>query len=291
MGSNGQEGSGAFPSVSGPAPKLEWKDADGELLVASDGGALKGPCGLVGTISATEVSMGATPPEKWNVIRQNGRKFTMDKLDWVIDVAASGEITFTRGGKKTPLGTITGLDDASMPWFAALIVAGPMVQHAVTLDVGTEKLVLHGAADLKAWDIKDAKGTKLASREREDPAPLLLGDKPAWDPMKIKVTQNGDGWDIAVDRSDDGTKGSFDSDAFGAVIKDGAIHIIDRNAPKSSDKPTHWNMPTSDMKLTGYTKCAAHDRAVAALLWAAFATKNAHAVNFSAPASGAPATK
>ncbi|CAN5916671.1 hypothetical protein BH11MYX2_BH11MYX2_39800 [soil metagenome] len=290
-GSSGQEGSGRFPSVSGPAPKLEWKDADGELLVASDGGTLKGPCGLVGTISATDVSMGKVAAQKWNLIRQNGRTFTMDKLDWVIDIAASGGITFTRGGKKTPLGSVTGIDDASLPWFAALIVAGPMVQHELTLQVGAEKLVLQGAADLKSWDIRDDKGTRLASRGREDPAPLLIGDKPAWDPMKVKVTQNGDGWDIAVDRSDDSTTGSFDSAAFGATIKDGAIHIVDRNAPKDSDKPTHWNLPTSDMKLTGYTKCAAHDRAVTALLWAAFTTKGAHAVNFSAPASGTPATK
>lgn len=290
-GSSGQEGSGSFPSVSGPAPTLEWKDADGELLVASDGGALKGPCGLVGTINATEVSMGTTAAQKWNLIRQNGRNFTMDKLDWVIYVAASGEVTFTRGGKKTPLGTVTGVDDASLPWFAALIVAGPMVQHEVSLTVGTVKLVLKGAADLKSWDISDDKGAKLATREREDPGPLLVGDKPAWDPMKIKVTQNGDSWDIAVDRTDDATKASFDSDAFTATIKDGAIHIVDRNAPTLEEKSSHWNRPNSDMKLAGYTKCAAHDRAVSALLWAAFATKNAHAVNFSAPASGAPATK
>jgi hypothetical protein len=223
--------------------------------------------------------MGSQAPQPWDVIKRDGRKFSMGTLDWVIDVAPTGEVLFVRGGKKTPLGKVSGLTDDNAAWFGALIVAGPMVQHALTLEVGDQKLAVHASADGRSWDIVDDKGAKLATREREDPAPLLVGDKPAWDPTKIKVTQNGKQFDIAVDRSDDKTKESFDADAFTATLEaDGTIKVVDLSAPKKAPRT---------MKLGGYQACAAHDRAVAALLWAAFATKNAHAVNFSAPASGA----
>ena len=46
--------------ATGDVPALRWTDSDGELLLATGGGnKLEGPCGLTGTISATEVELGA----------------------------------------------------------------------------------------------------------------------------------------------------------------------------------------------------------------------------------------
>ena len=258
---------------SGAAPRLEWKDADGELLLSiSDGKTLTGPCGLTGTLTPTEVEL-AGKKEPWNLIVRDGRNFSVPKLDWVIEVAPNGEVTHKRGGGKTPLGVVTGAtDDAALTWFAAFIVAAPMVQHTLALQAGATRLELGGAADLRSWAVTSG-ATRLATRQREDPAPLLVAtDKPAWDPAKVIVTPDAaQGADkiyvVSVQRDDAAMKAAFSEDKLVVREKpDGSLLLENAKA-----------RPIALGKLEGRVACAAHDRGVAALVWAVLASPVGHA--------------
>src|SRR6185436_17139773 len=130
----------------------------GEVLVASDGEKLTGACGLTGKITPTEVTLaGDTQP--WGSLVRDGRKYSMPRLDWVVEVSTAGMVSHKVGGTETPLGTVTGITgDAELQWFGALVIAAPMVKHelALTSVDGAYKLSLAGAADLRAWEVKAA---------------------------------------------------------------------------------------------------------------------------------------
>lgn len=272
----------------GAAPKLEWKDADGELLLAtSDGKTLTGPCGLTGSLTPTEVEL-AGKKEPWNVIVRDGRTFSFPTLDWVIEVAPNGEVTHKRGGGTTPLGTVTGADnDEALTWFAAFIVAAPMVQHELALQIGATKLSLGGAADLRSWSIS-TDATLVASQQREDPAPLLgAADKTAWDPTKVRVTPDAaQGSDkiyvVTVKRDDAAMKKAFPADRFIAREKaDGTLTLEVDASSHDRDKQIALG------KLVGRVACTAHDRGVAALVWTALTFARAHAAVFGGPTKAA----
>jgi hypothetical protein len=291
-GSGSSMGSGS-DSVSGPpmpnakpiapptgtAPKLAWKDPEGELLVATeDGKTLTGPCGLTGTLTATEVTMGTQKPEAWNKLLRDGKKYSLPKLDWIIEVAPNGEVVLKQHGDKKPLGTVTGLDtDEAATWFGAFVVAAPMVQHVLewTSPDGKSKLTINGAADFRGWSISEGT-TKIASRQRLDMAPILAGDKPAWDPTKINVAIDGPKkYIVAIKRDDDATKAAFTADNFVVTESDdGTLQMEPMGNVKSPPKKLG--------KLTGRAACRAHDQALPALLWTLFGSKAGHAKVFGA---------
>lgn len=256
---------------SGAAPKLAWKDPEGELLIATDDGkTLTGPCGMTGTLTATEVAMGTQKPEAWNRVMRDGKKYSFPKLDWVIEVADTGDVVLNQHGTKKPLGTVTGLDsDEAAAWFGAFVAAAPMVQHQLewTGHDGA-KWTVGGSADFRSWTIT-AGGAKLSSRERADPAPLLLGDTPAWDPKSIDVTIDGGGkYRVTIKRDNDATKAAFAADTYNvSEADDGTLTITDKK-------------PLVIGKLAGRAKCRAHDQAVPALLWTLFASKPGHVTVF-----------
>jgi hypothetical protein len=261
----------------GAAPKLEWKDPEGELLIATaDGKTLTGPCGMTGTLTPTEVAMGTQKPEPWNKLLRDGRKYSLPKLDWIIEVLPSGEVLLKQHGDKKPLGNVTGLDtDEAAVWFGAFVIAAPMVQHAIewTAPDGKSKLTINGAADFRGWSISEG-ATKLASRQRQDTAPILAGDKPAWDPMKINVAIDGPKkYIVAIKREDDATKAAFPADNFIVTeAEDGSLSMEPMGNVKSPPKKVG--------KLTGRAACRAHDQALPALLWTLFASKAGHAKVF-----------
>lgn len=281
-------GSGSAPAASaakpidppkGTAPKLEWKDNEGELLIAtSDGKTLTGPCGLTGTLTATEVAMGTQKPEAWNKLLRDGKKYSLPKLDWVIEVSPAGEVVLKQHGDKKPLGTVTGLDsDEAAAWFGAFVVAAPMVQHHIewTSPDGKTKLDIGGAADFRAWTVSEGT-TKLASRQREDQAPLLAGDPPAWNPMSINVAIDAaHEYVVAIKRTDDATKAAFPYDQYAVTeATDGTLSA----KPVGSFEKTP--PPLALGKLAGRVACRAHDQALPALLWTLFASKSGHAKVF-----------
>lgn len=265
----------------GTAPKLAWKDPEGELLVATeDGKTLIGPCGLTGTLTATEVAMGTQKPEPWNKVLRDGRTYSMGTLDWKIEVSPSGEVVLKQHGDKKPLGTVTGLDtDEAAAWFGAFVVAAPMVQHTLqwTSPDGKATLAIGGAADFRAWTITEGT-TKIASRERQDPAPLLAPgpDKPAWDPLKINVAIDGvKKYVVSVKRDDPATAKAFTSDLYTITeADDGALSMLPATGTAKAGSP----IPLG--KLTGRAACRAHDQALPALLWTLFASKSGHAKVF-----------
>ncbi|MFN0249034.1 MAG: hypothetical protein ACKV2T_19265 [Kofleriaceae bacterium] len=264
----------------GTAPKLAWKDPEGELLIATeDGKTLTGPCGMTGTLTATEVTMGTQKPEPWNKLLRDGKKYSLPKLDWIIEVSPTGEVVLKQHGDKKPLGTVTGLDtDEAATWFGAFVVAAPMVQHAIewTSPDGKTKLTINGAADFRGWSISEGT-TKLASRQRGDASPILAGDLPAWDPTKIGVAIDGPKkYIVAIKRDDDATKAAFPADKFVVTeAEDGTLQMEPMGDAKKSP-------PKKLGKLTGRAACRAHDQALPALLWTLFGSKSAHAKVFGA---------
>lgn len=261
----------------GTAPKLAWKDPDGELLIATeDGKTLMGPCGMTGTLTATDVAMGKQKPEPWNKILRDGKKYSLPKLDWVIEVSPTGEIVLKHQGQKKPLGTVTGLDtDEAAAWFGAFVIAAPMVQHSIewVAPDGTSKLAIGGAADFRAWSITEGT-TKLSTRQREDPAPLLAGDKPAWNPMSIDVKIDGPKqYMVTIKRDDDATKAAFGADTY--TVTEGDDGTLTARAKDDVKSP-----PIQLGKLVGRVACRAHDQALPALLWTLFASKSGHAKVF-----------
>jgi|GEM_PF-3909868 len=265
----------------GTAPKLVWKDLEGELLIATDDGkTLTGPCGMTGTLTATDVSMGTQKPEAWNKLLRDGKKYSLPKLDWIIEVSPTGDVVLKQHGDKKPLGNVTGLDtDEAAAWFGAFVVAAPMVQHTIewTSQDGASKLTIGGAADFRAWTISEGQ-TKLSSRQRQDVAPLLGGDKPAWDPMKINVAIDGPKkYIVTIKRDDDATKAAFPYDQYDVTeADDGTLTMAVGGSVKKAPPPTKIG------KLTGRAVCRAHDQALPALLWTLFASKSGHAKVFGA---------
>lgn len=261
----------------GTAPKLVWKDPEGEVLIATeDGKTLTGPCGMTGTLTPTEVAMGKQKPEPWNKILRDGKKYSLPKLDWVIEVSPEGEVVLKHQGDKKPLGTVTGLDtDEAAAWFGAFVIAAPMVQHEIewVSPDGKSKLAIGGAADFRAWSITEGT-TKLSTRQREDPAPLLAGDKPAWNPMSIDVKIDGPKkYIVTVKRDDDATKAAFAADSYTVTEgDDGTLTMV----PTSDAK----KKPIQLGKVVGRAACRAHDQAMPALLWTLFASKSGHAKVF-----------
>jgi len=266
----------------GTAPKLEWKDPEGELLIATaDGKTLTGPCGLTGTLTATEVSMGAQKPEGWNKVLRDGKKYSFPSLDWVIEVSPTGEVVLEQHGDKKALGNVTGLDtEEAAAWFGAFIVAAPMVQHKlewVSAD-GKSKLEIGGAADFRAWTITEGT-TKVSSRERQDPAPLLTGDKPAWNPMSINVAiDSARKYIVTIKRDDEETKKAFPADRYYIVTESETGELT--MDPQSDAKGNIKGKPIPIGKVVGRVACRAHDQALPALLWTLFASKTGHAKVF-----------
>lgn len=251
------------PTPTGDVPVLKWTDAEGELLLATgEGNKLAGPCGLTGTITATEIELGAGGKQAWNVIQRTGGKFSLPRLDWVIEVSADGTVTHKRGGTDTSLGRVEGIDnDAKLAWFGALVIAAPMVQHKVGIESldGATKLYVQGAADLRAWDARGATGEKIAHKLRDDPRPVFAS-KAAFDQTKVSVTRDaGNTYIVDVKRDDDATKAAFDADRYTIVenVEKGELALVDHNK-----KPS-----TPFAKLTSRAKCRAHDGAVTALIW------------------------
>jgi len=257
------------PPPTGDVPKLTWTDAEGELLLSTgEGNKLQGPCGLTGTINSTEVELGAGGKQTWTTIERTDRKFSLPRLDWVIEVAPDGTVTHKRGGTDTSLGRVEGIDsDAKLAWFGALVIAAPMVQHKVGIESldGASKLYVQGAADLRAWDARDATGGKLAHKLRDDPRPVFAS-KAAFDQGKLSVTRDaGNTYVVDVKRDDDAMKAAFDADRY-TIIEDvvaGTLALKDYNK-----KPS-----TPFAKLTSRAKCRAHDGAVTALIWSYLGTE------------------
>jgi hypothetical protein len=252
----------------GPAPKLTWTDTDGELLVATDGETLTAACGLVGKVTPTEVSLaGDTQP--WTTLLRDGRVYSMPRLDWTITVSDKGLVNHKVGGTETLLGTVTGITtDADLQWFGALVVAAPMVKHqlALTSPDGAYTLSLDGAADLRAWQIKQGT-TPIAVRRRADPRPVFT-DKPAFATDKVTVSIEAPGkYVVQVVRDDAATKAAFASDAYHLdEHADGTLWLDGGKAPFA--------------KLVGRQHCRAHDQAVVALIWSYVASKSGHDVAF-----------
>ncbi|MDB4961880.1 MAG: hypothetical protein JWP01_1879 [Myxococcales bacterium] len=250
------------PAPTGDVPKLRWTDTNGELLLASgDGTKLEGPCGLTGTITATEIELGAGTKQPWNIVQRKGGTFTLPRLDWEITVGPGGEVVHARGGTKTPLGTVTGADtDERLAWFGALVIAAPLIQHKVgieTLD-GATKLYVQGAADLRAWDARGATGERIAAKLRDDPRPVFSA-KGAFDPNKVTVTAAEPGKHVLeIKRDDDATRAAFTADKL--TISENDKGELAWHA--AADKP---GIPFA--RVTSRATCRAHDLAVTALLW------------------------
>lgn len=251
----------AVKPPTGPVPVMQWTDPEGDLLVASKAdGTLEGPCGLTGTITPTDVQLGAGTKEPWSVIRRDGRTFSMAKLDWVIEVSPTGEVVHAQGGTKTPLGKVTGAEsDEALQWFGGFVIAAPMIQHKLELESldGKTKLALSGAADLKSWEVR-AGADRVAIRRRDDPKPVFT-NKPAFDPSKLEVTMSSPGtYVVQVTRDDDATKAAFPGDKL-AVVEDDKGTLSWQTADGGKLQPL--------AKIMGRTKCRAHDQAVGALVW------------------------
>ncbi len=270
-------GSGSAPAASaakpvappaGSASALRWTDPEGELMLAmGDGNKLEGACGLTGTVTATEVELGGQK-ETWSRLLREGRKFSLPRLDWVIEVSPTGDVVHKRGGTETPLGKVTGVEtEAGLAWFGALVVAAPMIQHRVTLTSmdGTNEVTLSGAADLRAWAVTDKAGARISTRNRDDAAPVLLATRPAHDPSKITVEPTEPGM-YRVSVADDPTTRAVLASPTYLVreMPDGQLTwVAEGTATKS--------VPFA--KLGGRKACKAHDRAVPALVWSFLATE------------------
>lgn len=260
----------------GTAPKITWTDTDGEVLVATDGEMLTAACGLTGKVTPTEVTLaGDTQP--WNNLLRDGRKYSLPRLDWIVEVTDKGMVSHKVGGTETHLGTVTGITgDAELQWFGALVVAAPMVKHelALTSVDGAFKLSLGGAADLRAWEVKNGT-TPIAVRRRADPRPVFT-DKPAFATDKVTVSIESPGhYLVQVVRDDDATKAAFTSDTYRINESDTGELWID--ATPQGAKPLK---PKPFAKLVGRQKCRAHDQAIAALIWSFVASKSGHDVAF-----------
>ena len=246
----------------GPVPALRWTDPEGELVLASGtGDALTSACGVTGTLTPTTVTVaGLTEP--WAALQRTGRVFSLPKLDWTIEVSATGAVTHKRGGTDTPLGTVTGLTgDAELAWFGGLLIGAALIQHKVALTLPTGRVLeLAGAADLRAWEIKEA-GQRIASKNRDDPAPVITAPG-AGDASKLTVVTTGPGaFEIRRPVGDDAAEPMRVTEAEG-----GALTRQVGTAP-----------PSPLGTLRGRAACKAHDRAVAALLSVALATDGAPA--------------
>ncbi|MDX2093526.1 MAG: hypothetical protein SFX73_37120 [Kofleriaceae bacterium] len=259
----------------GPAPKITWTDTDGEVLVATDGETLTAACGLTGKVTPTEVTLaGDTQP--WNNLLRDGRRYSLPRLDWTVEVSDKGMVTHKVGGTETHLGTVTGVTgDAELQWFGALVIAAPMVKHelALTSNDGAFKLSLGGAADLRAWEVKNG-NTPIAVRRRADPRPVFM-DKPAFATDKVTVSIESPGhYLVQVVRDDAAVKAAFTSDTY--RIEENAAGELSIDAAAQGAKPA----PKPFAKLVGRQKCRAHDQAVAALIWAFVGSKSGHEVAF-----------
>lgn len=255
------------PPPTGDVPVLRWTDSDGELLLASgEGNKLEGPCGLTGTISATEVELGAGSKQTWTVIERTGNKFSLPRLDWVIEVSPEGTVTHKRGGTETQLGTVKGIDgdDKKLAWFGALVIAAPLIQHKVGIESldGSTKLYVQGAADLRAWDVRGATGERIAHKLRDDPRPVFA-TKAAFDQAKVTVSRDaGKTFVVDVVRDNDALKAAFRADRLTIVEQaTGELAVQD-------DKKL-----TPIARLTSRAACRAHDHAVTALLWVYLGTE------------------
>ncbi len=240
----------------GPAPTLRWTDPEGELVLATGpGDTLTSACGVTGALTPTTVTI-ASLTESWTPLRRAGRVFSLPKLDWQIEVDAAGAVTHERGGTDTPLGTVTGLTgDAELAWFGGLIIGAALIQHRVTLTTAAGRtLELSGAADLRAWEIKEA-AKRIASKNRDDLAPVFTAPV-APDVSKLGVVATG--------------PGAFEvrtlDDAAAAVV------TVTEAAGGTLTRQVGTAAPTPLGTLRGRAACKAHDRAVAALLTVALAT-------------------
>jgi len=236
----------------GPVPALRWTDPEGELVLATGAGdALTSACGVTGTLTPTTVTVaGLTEP--WAALRRTGRVFSLPKLDWTIEVSPTGAVTHKRGGTETPLGTVSGLTgDAELAWFGGLIIGAALIQHKVALTLPTGRaLEVAGAADLRAWEIKEA-GQRIASKNRDDPAPVITAPG-ARDVRTLTVVSTGPG---------------------ALEIRDGAeVATVIEAAGGALTRQVGTAPPTPLGTLRGRAACKAHDRAVAALLTVALAT-------------------
>lgn len=257
----------------GPTPKLTWTDTDGEVLVATDGESLTAACGLTGKVTPTEVTLGGDT-QPWSNIVRDGRKYSLPRRDWVIEVSDKGLVNHKVGGTETLLGTVTG--DAELQWFGALVVAAAMVKHelALTSYDGAFKLSLGGAADLRAWEVKNGT-TPIAVRRRVDPRPVFA-DKPAFATDKVTVSIESPGhYLVQVVRDDDATKAAFTSDTY--RVNENATGELWIDATPQGAKPLK---PKPFAKLVGRQKCHAHDQAVAALIWSFVVSNSGHDVAF-----------
>jgi hypothetical protein len=247
-----------------------WTDTDGEILVASDGETLTSACGLTGTITPTEITL-AGDTQSWGVVVRDGRKYSLPKLDGVIEVSPQGMVTHEVGGTETQLGTVTGLTgETELQWFGALVVAAPMVKHelALTSIDGAFTLSLAGAADMRAWEVKSGT-TPIAVRRRADPRPVFQ-DAPAFPTDKVTVSSDSPGhYLLQVVRDTDAIKAAFpleterlNESADGTQLE--IMGIVDGKPLK----------PRPFATLVGRQKCRAHDQAVAALIWSFVASKS-----------------
>ncbi len=270
------------PPPTGDVPALRWTDADGELLLATgQGNKLEGPCGLSGTISATEVELGTGGKQAWTVIERSGNKFSLPRLDWVIEVSPEGMVSHKRGGTETQLGVVKGIDgdDTKLAWFGALVIAAPLIQHKVGIESldGKAKMYVQGAADLRAWDVRGETGERIAHKLRDDPRPVFA-TKAAFDQSKVTVSRDaGKTFFVDVKRDDDALKAAFSADRVTIVEQDtGELAVQD-------DKKKQ----TPFAKLTSRAACRAHDQAVTALLWTYLGTDG---LTKRLAAAGKPAT-
>ncbi len=248
------------------APVLRWTSPSGDpLLALAESGALEGPCGPIGGVTANDVVIDGQR-FAWTGVDRKGRAYQIAPLPWTIEVADTGAITLTNPGKPTvPLGTVTGTNtEEGARWFAALVIAAPALQIRLGFATADGKVTyaLSASADMDAWTIKQGP-TVIAKKLRDQPRGAIVGD--ALDglaPNAVTVTS-------AAART-------YDVQIAGSTYGAGAYTVTESEAGalawKTGDQAV---APLGTLK--GRAACKPHDKATAALIETLLSTKSGFA--------------
>ncbi len=261
-GSGGSAGSAAPVS----APELHWTSPGGEpLLGLATSGALEGPCGPIGGVTANDVVIDGQK-FTWTGVERKGRAYQIAPLPWTIEVSDAGAISLVNPGKPTvALGTVTGTStEEGLRWFAALVIAAPALQIRLGFASADGKVTyaLSASADMDAWTIKQGPAV-VAKKLRDQPHGVITNDAAEGvAPSAVTVTVAGPGsYDVRVQ-----------SPAYGAA----AYTVIEADGGALTWK-TGDKAPAPLGTLSGRAACKAHDKATAALIETLLSTKSGYA--------------